>query len=64
MPSYAWAARLPASQADELVRTAQAAFVHGLRAVAIAGAVLLVVAAIATRALLRDVTKQPASPPA
>ena len=46
------ATRLPPPQAAELIHAAQVAFVHGFRLVAAVGAVLLLVAALATPRLL------------
>jgi DHA2 family multidrug resistance protein-like MFS transporter len=57
------AARLSPPQSDELIQAAQNAFVTGLRLVTIAGAVLLLAAAIATPLLLRGTRgHQPSQP--
>jgi DHA2 family multidrug resistance protein-like MFS transporter len=48
------AAQLPPPQAADLIQTAQDAFVHGFVLVAITGALLLLISAIATPRLLRQ----------
>jgi DHA2 family multidrug resistance protein-like MFS transporter len=66
--AVAQAARLTPPQAADFLATAQAAFVHGFRLVAILGGVLLLVAAVSTPPLLRGPRRraagsdQPAAP--